>query len=208
MKDKISRRSALFMLAAALAPVPVSADDLPSRFQSDATFDRFDWLLPALKSFLGESTGDYISRDVLVALGYAPQLGPDGSVYLYDQFAGFFYSPPETRIIMPHGTRLLESPFPHMALQSAMAITEGNSRRILAAALLVYATPNSRREDKRSLVIFEPSSQPAAVSVKDDLTHWVRREIRKQEVRFAGQPFAGLQVETASSLKVHVVSLQ
>lgn len=206
MKGYISRRSAVIMMAAvAVTPsAAVKAENLPTGFRADAnSTDSFDWLLPALKTFLGESTGDYISREELVALGYDPKPGPDNRLYLYDQIAGFFFSPPELRVIMPNGDRILESSWPHFAVRRAIIVTEGNSTRILTVALLLYATPNTKKDEHRSLIVFEPSKQPDLNLVVDELRQFVGHEVHQETAMFGQRLFKG-----ESSLKVFVVPLR
>lgn len=204
MNEHISRRAALVLIAGAAAAYSagIRAENLPSGFHTDTTStDSFDWFLPALKDFLGNSTGDYISRDELIALGYDPKPAADNQLHLYDQFAGFFFSPPELRIIMPSGNRLLESSWPHYAVRRAIAITEGNSTRILAAALLIGATPTSKEhEEQRSLNMFERPGQLRSDTVVNELRQFVQWEMHRE-----GRTYGQHLFKVESSLKFFVI---
>ncbi len=205
MNELISRRKAVLFVAGAAATFSagVQAENEPIGFHAETSTESFDWLLPALKHFLGKSTGDYISRDELTALGYDPKLAPDNTLYLYDQFAAFFFSPPDQRIIMPSGNRVLESSWPHYAVRRALVITESNSNRILATALL-DSLPLSTMgdEEQRSLYMFVKSGQLRTDAIPNELHQFVQWEV-KQEGRMFGQHL----VKVESSLKLVVIPL-
>jgi hypothetical protein len=90
----------------------------------------------------------------------------------------------------------------HFAVRRGIVVTEGNSARILAVAMLTYATPSSKDTEHRSLIVFESSKRPDLDVLVNELGQFVGHELHQETALYGQRLF-----KAESSHEVFIVLL-
>lgn len=144
-----------------------------------------------LREFFGSAKGKYVN--IYPEMARRMNADPESA---YVQFMFAFEGAPYPEEKLSNGKRLLAASVPHDEATKAILVTDGNSAKIFAAALLhnfcgmkapdATAPTKTACQDTPTLTIFYSGRSQKTSEINDELRTWVKEELAKSNSTLSG----------------------